>query len=1015
MHRKSIIKKLTALLLAFTISFMSLSVVSINAATVEEIPSTYWTEGIADITNTWDDGGTISTAEELAQFAYNVNNGKTYDGVTIYLGDDIDLSEYLWTPIGTHSNSFQGIFNGDGCEISGLTISSKSFDQLGFFGYVGASATLEDIILLDVFVYTESPSCWAAGIVGVNEGMIKNCYVDGTISGYASVGGIVGYNYGTIEDSWNNVDVSASWENCTGGIASYNTGEITSCYNTGSISGTDVVGGIAGYNRDTGIITSSYNAGTVTGNYSVGGMVGCNEGEITSCYNTGAISGNASQTGGIVGVNKALITLSYNEGEIEGVTSVGGVVGYNQGGSVSSSYNTGTVSGDTSIGGIAGAIWNATIIEESYNTGTVTGIKNVGGVVGYFYYAGVVENVYNQGTVIGSEYVSGIVGYAEDGSITNVYNIGSVTSSSGGVVNAIISGTGVSVSNAYYDESVCTSDNDYGTALTTSQMTGTDGEDRAMDNMGGLISGSDENWAFIEDDGDTQFYPGILGNTQYISVTFVDIDGETVLGYEVIESGSVVDLITYDTPSGYIFVGWFMDKELEEEFDETTEMTEISTILYASIEQKAVNSIVITMSSWIYGETASEPSATTNFGTISYTYYSDEDCTKEISDITNVDVGTYYVKASVPETDNYEAATGTASFVISAKSLTTDDITITGVTNKIYTGSSITQDDMIVTYGSNLVKGTDYDVDYENNTNVGTSTVKITFKGNYTGSASITYSISYGTATNDMISYEPANDNGWYSYDIEVTAANGYEVSTSANSDFASSFIISEEGSSVTQTYYVKDILTGEVYVGILTYSLDKTAPNITVEINGEIITGITSGSTIDEPETPIKDGYYFIGWEVEGELWDFDNDLVTGDMKLVAVFGEKIIYDVDGISVEYGSGEKVVFTIHAEFSEFVGLYFNGEEVSKDNYTVEEGSTIITLLDEYVSTFDVGEHGLTAVFEKGSAELTLVVTASQTDVDTGDNDLMQVFTAMLITSFLTMFIVRKKKSNHLSD
>ena len=78
------------------------------------------------------------------------------------------------------------------------------------------------------------------------------------------------------------------------------------------------------------------------------------------------------------------------------------------------------------------------------------------------------------------------------------------------------------------------------------------------------------------------------------------------------------------------------------------------TIAKAAIDPK------LTMDGWTYGETAKEPTVTGNTGNgaVTYTYYSDASCTKVIAKPT--DAGTYWVKAAVAATANYEGATTSA-------------------------------------------------------------------------------------------------------------------------------------------------------------------------------------------------------------------------------------------------------------------------------------------------------------------------------------------------------------------
>ncbi len=70
-------------------------------------------------------------------------------------------------------------------------------------------------------------------------------------------------------------------------------------YSTGTVSGY-VVGGLVGENR--GTINDSYAAGVVNGNYA-GGLVGQNSGNIRWTYSLGRVTGT-DYTGGLVGENR---------------------------------------------------------------------------------------------------------------------------------------------------------------------------------------------------------------------------------------------------------------------------------------------------------------------------------------------------------------------------------------------------------------------------------------------------------------------------------------------------------------------------------------------------------------------------------------------------------------------------------------------------------------------------------------------------------------------------------------
>ena len=84
--------------------------------------------------------------------------------------------------------------------------------------------------------------------------------------------------------------------------------------------------------------------------------------------------------------------------------------------------------------------------------------------------------------------------------------------------------------------------------------------------------------------------------------------------------------------------------------------------------------------------------------------------------------------------DNYKAK------LIRLENIST--ATVTGIANKTYTGSAIKLVPTVTFNGKTLTNGTDYTVAYKNNTNVGTATITITGKGNYTGTVSKTFKIN---------------------------------------------------------------------------------------------------------------------------------------------------------------------------------------------------------------------------------------------------------------------------------
>jgi len=199
-----------------------------------------------------------------------------------------------WRPIGTWSlSAFTGSFDGQGHEICELFINRPDESAVGIFGVIEAGVVIENIgvVLGNVTGYEDVGS-----LVGYNRGTVKNSYACGNVTGDLNVGSLVGVNDGTVSNS-------------------YSSG-------SGAV-GRDGVGGLLGKNQ--GTLSNSYTSGTVNGNDFVGGLVGRNEGTVSKCYSTGNVTGD-EYIGGLVGQNLyGVVSNSFWDTQTSGqATSDGG-------------------------------------------------------------------------------------------------------------------------------------------------------------------------------------------------------------------------------------------------------------------------------------------------------------------------------------------------------------------------------------------------------------------------------------------------------------------------------------------------------------------------------------------------------------------------------------------------------------------------------------------------------------------------------------------------------------------
>lgn len=298
---------------------------------------------------------TVSTAQELKDFADAVNNGSTIGTSSIEARiarvlqtADIDLTGIDdWTPIGNYvspsNNYFQGSYNGNGYTISNLKIKSGE-SRKGLFGYVSGTSSSTPAVLTGIHLrnvdidVSHNSNIFCGAIAGeVSKAVITFCSAQGEIKtdmnlqaqAYNHSGGIIGYNgsSGTISYCRADVKVTASSDANTndkecnaGGIAGSNYGTILACEALGSEVSAKAynvakaqAGGIAGKTSGSSYIAScASGVGKIIANSGgpgayAGGVVGLQSGVLYSSYARGDATAGAprNMAGAIVGNNES--------------------------------------------------------------------------------------------------------------------------------------------------------------------------------------------------------------------------------------------------------------------------------------------------------------------------------------------------------------------------------------------------------------------------------------------------------------------------------------------------------------------------------------------------------------------------------------------------------------------------------------------------------------------------------------------------------------------------------------
>ena len=238
---------------------------------------------------------TVYNANGLMNIAELVNGGKS--DINITLDTDIDLTGKDWTPIGTdYDNSYKGTFDGGGHTITGLTFTTND-EYAGLFGWLNRAGTVKNVVMEGVQITSNQIYGGSiGGVVGFSWGTIENCSVSGSVSGTVYVGGVVGAQIG---------------------------GSITGCSSSATVKGTVDVGGVAGQTNSSATLTACYATGNVTieinpaKNIAGGSLVGMNAGSsLLACYATGNVTSTGSSTGkvhigGFLGNNYTTVTAGY--------------------------------------------------------------------------------------------------------------------------------------------------------------------------------------------------------------------------------------------------------------------------------------------------------------------------------------------------------------------------------------------------------------------------------------------------------------------------------------------------------------------------------------------------------------------------------------------------------------------------------------------------------------------------------------------------------------------------------
>ncbi len=231
---------------------------------------------------------------------------------------------------------------------------------------------------------------------------------------------------------------------------------------------------------------------------------------------------------------------------------------------------------------------------------------------------------------------------------------------------------------------------------------------------------------------------------------------------------------------------------------------------------------------WTYGETENAPKAVAKFGEVQITYRGiANDGTSWSSDTAPTKAGRYTATFTVTGDRNYTGLFEEVLFTVEKKTVDLSGVKWNYTAPIQYDGQwhTVSVDESTLPEGASVTNYTGHnlkDVDQS------TAAAAIAYDDNHTGESTL---LLQWEIKNDWTPTEytvtPANGNGWWNTDIQITPASGYQISDS-NGDgvWDDRMVLSDEGEGKEVTFYLRNTETGAISLGkTVIYNLDKVNP----------------------------------------------------------------------------------------------------------------------------------------------------------------------------------------------
>ena len=246
-----------------------------------------------------------------------------------------------------------------------------------------------------------------------------------------------------------------------------------------------------------------------------------------------------------------------------------------------------------------------------------------------------------------------------------------------------------------------------------------------------------------------------------------------------------------------------------------------------------------------------------------------------------------------------------------------------------------------------------------------------------------------------------------HSYTREDTGATHLKSAATCTEDAVYYKSCERCGKNGTETFTAADTALGHDFTG-QPYLHDKTGHWQTCKRNGCDVTSTAEKHISDEGKITTAPTAATVG---EKTFTCTVCGLVLRT-EPVAKLAPTIVEGANG-KHQSGGNTDLTFRSDASFEDFLSVSVDGKVLDKNQYTLREGSILVTLKADYLSTLSVGQHTLGVTSASGTAETVFTVTAAPAVVPTGDTTGLTLWVSLAALCGLGTLVVvsRKKREN----